>query len=155
MVSGEAMNNWEKYLITAPAHTIPKPNTKAHRILRALVDGPVSEDELLQIAGKHYRSPLQQLMNEKHGWLFIHDVTDEKGVITSRYLDSRHLSGVWGLDIKARAERRVALKKDSAKKAGAGAERAIKAIRELIVAEDLLEELNELAKQNGTPKDAA
>ncbi|WP_313447839.1 hypothetical protein [Atlantibacter hermannii] len=149
------MNNWEKYLITAPAHTVPKEGTKAHRILHALVDGPICEDELLQIAGKHYRSPLQQLMNEKHGWLFIHDVTDEKGVITSRYLDSRHLSGVWELDIRARAERRVALKKDSAKKAGAGAERAIKAIRELIKAEDLLEEIKNWAKQNGTPKDAA
>lgn len=149
------MTNWEKYLITAPAHTIPKPNTKAYRILRVLVDGPVSEDELLQIAGKHYRSPLQQLMNEKHGWLFIHEDTDEKGVIVSRFLDSRHLSGDWTLDAQARAERRVALKEDSANKAEVAAERVKKAIRELIKAENLLEEINNWAKQNGTPKDAA
>ncbi|MCF6718834.1 hypothetical protein, partial [Escherichia coli] len=73
----------------------------------------------------------------------------------SRYLDGRHLSCDWELDAQARAERREQLAKKSADKAEAEAARTAKAIRELVKAEDLLEEINDRIKQNGTPKDAA
>ena len=46
-------------------------------------------------------------------------------------------------------------RKKSADKAEAEAARTAKAIRELVKAEDLLEEINDRIKQNGTPKDAA
>lgn len=97
LTGGESMKtNWEKLVATAPAHTIPKQDSPAYRILKALAEGEVSEDEIAAIAGKHYRSPLQQLMGERYGWFLIHSTIGEDGEISGRYLDPRHLSEQWG-----------------------------------------------------------
>ncbi|EDU9511979.1 hypothetical protein PZ82_003961 [Salmonella enterica subsp. enterica serovar Ohio] len=158
LTGGKSMKtNWEKLVATAPAHTIPKQDSPAYRILKALAEGEVSEDGIAAIAGRNYRSPLQQLMGERYGWFLVHSTIGEDGEISGRYLDPRHLSEQWGADASARTERRITLAEISYREATQGAEREKAALRELIRAEDFAEELKEILeanKQNGTPEDA-
>ncbi|WP_313471080.1 hypothetical protein [Atlantibacter hermannii] len=149
--------NWEKLVATAPAHVIPKQDSGAYRLLMALAEGEVSEDGIAAIAGRNYRSPLQQLMGKKYGWFLIHSTIGEDGNISGRYLDLRHLSEQWDEDASARAERRKEWAEISYREATQGAEREKAALRELIRAEDLDEEIKKILvanKQNGTPEDA-
>ncbi len=124
---------------TVPAYTIPKLGTKAYRLLVLLADGnAVNNEHILNSLGGNYRSQLQALQNKRYGFWNIIAEYDDKGIIVSRKLDPRHLSGEPKLDARARAERRVELAKESLEQSIHEKARVSKARAELSEAEDHL-----------------
>lgn len=124
---------------TAPASAIPKANTKAYRLLALLANGePVPEVHILIELGGNCRSQLQALKNDTYGhWNILPEYSD-KGIIVSRRLDPRHLSGDPMLDARARAERRIELARESLAQSIHEKARTDKAMAELSKAEDHL-----------------
>lgn len=99
---------------TAPACAIPKTNTKAYRLLALLAKGePVPEVHILIELGGNNRSQLQALKSKRCGYWNLIPEYNDKGIIISRTLDTRHLSGDPMLDARARSERRLELANES------------------------------------------
>jgi hypothetical protein len=131
--------SFQLLLKTSPVSAIPKANTKAYRLLALLANGkPVPEIHILIELGGNCRSQLQALKNDTYGHWNIIPEFDDKGIIVSRRLDPRHLSGDPMLDARARAERRVELKRESLTLSIHEKARTSKARAELSEAEDHL-----------------
>ncbi|ENM3880659.1 hypothetical protein AB5A14_000846 [Vibrio cholerae] len=124
-----------------PQKAIPKIGSPCRRMLDLFITGEaIPEQRLCDEFGRNYRSHLQRLRGDRFQyWRFV-EVRD-KGVIESRYLDPRHLSGDRYLDSLARAERRKELKKESLTEAIHGAGRTPTAYAELEAANDELKAL--------------
>jgi len=127
----------------APANSIPKSGTLAYRLLALLATGEsVPEETIGSALGRHYRSPLQQLMGRDYDCWNIIPVYEGKGDIAGRKLDPRHLVGVPQLDTRARAERRVELESKSLRQSIHEKRRIRKAEAALAEAEEYLKGLD-------------
>lgn len=121
-------NYWEALLLTSPTQCMPKPNTKAYLLLKAIANKDRhSRDELQQLVGGALRGHLQWLA--KHRWL-IHTYEPQKGFQAEYWLDERHMSECWEADDQARREARLRYAKRSLDKAAEGIERHEKAREE-------------------------
>lgn len=137
-------------LKTAPASAIPHVNSKSYKLLALLAKGdPVPEVHILIELGGNNRSQLQALKGEQYEYWNIINERNDKGIIVSRSLDPRHVSGNPKLDARARAERRLQLASDSLKQAINEQARASKAFAEWSEAEAHLEALQ---KENAPTK---
>jgi hypothetical protein len=121
-----------KLLFTAPEGAMPKPGTQAHKLLSKLEYGhAIPEMELAFLFNSNQRSAIQDLGSDSlQNWNIL-PIEDESGKIVARQLDPRHLSGDPILDLEARRERRLLLKKRSHKQAHQGRVREPKAYKEL------------------------
>lgn len=124
-----------------PQNAIPEIGTLDRAMLDIFITGnTVPEQMLCDEFGRNYRSYLQKLRGDRYGhWRFLE--VKESGVIESRYLDQRHLSGDRYLDSLARAERRKELRKESHTEAMNGASRIQQAYKDLEEATEELEAL--------------
>lgn len=99
---------------------------------------------LIEFGGNN-RSQLQALKGKRYGYWNLIPEYNDKGIITSRSLDPRHLSGDTKLDARARSERRLELANESLRLSINEQARANKAFAELIAAKT---HFYELEKEN-------
>tara|TARA_R110000744_G_scaffold158285_7_gene274290 strand:- start:1144 stop:1581 length:438 start_codon:yes stop_codon:yes gene_type:complete len=115
-------------ILLFPENAIPSVGTKARHYLDLVLQGPVKEHYAMLLFKGNQRSPIQILGGDKGGHWLLHSIRDENGLIISRELDWRHLSGDKALDTQARRERKKMYKASSCKDALQGHSRMPKAI---------------------------